>query len=127
MVYESGTNSISLSGRTVGVGVGGGKIGGGVAHTESSGTSRSLLAKRVAPPEEKGYLFKFFFGFLASLGVMVASGKLYWFSLAILALCIYFSYRCFQFNRTEWPKEFAHWRGMWICNKCGHSFHRDQR
>ena len=92
MAYESGTSSFSLSGQTVGAGVGNGGIGGGVAHTESSGTSHSLLARRLAPPEAKGYLFKVFFAFLALVGVMAGSGTLFLLSFLTLGLCIYFSY-----------------------------------
>lgn len=127
VVYEGGTQNIQTTSHTTGVGIGGGGVGFGGASTTTSGTSRSLLASRAAPPSRRGYLFPVFFGFLAWLLWTATTRFSMWFfiSVAIMALCAYLIYAAFTFNRNVWPGLFAYWQKQWICHKCGHIYHME--
>lgn len=122
MAYRSGTQN--LSGSIHASGIGFGRDGAAIAAGSGvlAGTTQSLLARDVAPPERRGYLFKAFFGFMASLGVMSGWGAFYWLSLAVLLVCFYRAYRCFAWNRTVWPDLMSAWRSTSICHRCGERF-----
>lgn len=103
MVYEAGTQKLDLLGDS-----------GGAANVSS------LLASRHAPPPKRRFIGKLFFGFLAFLCVVSGTGKLFYFGLAILILCVYRIFAGLSYNTTVWEGLHKQWREQWLCHKCGH-------
>lgn len=122
VVYEGGTQNISTTSHSAGAGIGGGFGIGGVT-TSTSGTSRTTLANKAAPPEKQKYLWAiiimivglFFFngGFGAKLfGLLLVGGGGY---------C---TYKAIQFNAQKWPSLYQYWENSWLCHKCGTIYHQ---
>lgn len=133
VAFQSGTQNISTSSRSTGVGISsGGSIGLGLGRTKTSGQSQSILAQQVSPPAKKSYKWPAIvmaIGLLAGLP-MLSTGTL---SAALSGLANiaiwcgisgYFLYSRFQYNSKVWPGLYQHWSESWICHKCGDIYHQ---
>lgn len=119
VIYQSGTQNINTQSRSFGAGVGSGGAFGS-AHTTTSGTSQSLMAKITAPPEKKSYKFAILCLIFGVLVMFVGSYQLVGFLLIGLGgLLGYFSY---NYNLNDWPSKYQSWNTSWHCNKCGETY-----
>jgi len=121
IIYQHGTQKINTSSRTFGSGVGGGSrglgVGFGSAHTTTSGTSQSLIAKMAAPPAKKSYKFTallFLFGAL-----LLSFGDYGFLGILLIGLGGFLAYSSYMYNQNEWPPKNKQWQSSWHCNKCG--------
>ena len=130
VAFHSGTQNISTTSNTAGVGIGsGGRIGFGGGVTTTSGQSQSVLASACSPPAKKSYKWPAivaFFGIGMGLsGFKDMSTVLTGLPLlGIGAFSGYVLYSRFQFNSQEWPKLYRYWSESWICHKCGGIYHQ---
>lgn len=119
IIYQSGTQTINTTSRTVGGGAGlGGFLGGGGASTRTTGQSQSHLAAIASPPKKKGYMIPYVIIVLSIIAVMakLISGGVF---LLPLALAVFLIYRAFMYNKNQWPPKYQEWSKLWHCNKCG--------
>jgi hypothetical protein len=122
VAYDGGTQDISATSHTAGVGSISGSLGLGGSVTKTSGVSRSVLAQKAAPPEKRklmAVLVVTFIGFLClqgTIGVML-------FGLALMAFGGYGLYNSIKFNSKHWPGLYQRWLESWMCHKCGHTYH----
>lgn len=127
VAFQGGTQNISTSSNTTGIGIsGGGRIGLGLAKTKTSGQSQSILAQQASPPAKKSFKWP---GIGAFVGVMILNTANYQVvqslvGLAIVGLSGYLIYTRIQFNSKEWPGLYRHWSESWICHKCGDIYHQ---
>lgn len=138
VIYQNGTSkttgNIHSSHTGGGLGFGSGGFGGfgGMGSTNSSvnTTTTSDLAKRCAPPAKYNFKAPLLMVFLALIAffsfdlfaTMDISGMA---TLAILGLiggAVYFGYKGFNYNKTEYPVLMQAWSKKWHCNKCGEIF-----
>jgi len=130
VAFHSGTQNISTTSNTAGVGIGGGgRIGFGGGVTKTSGQSQSVLAAACTPPAKKPYNWPAigaFFGIpmgLSGLGSMSTAVA----GLAFLGVGAFSGYALYsrrQFNSQKWPKLYQYWSESWICHKCGGIYHQ---
>lgn len=124
VAFHSGTQNISTTSNTAGVGIGGGgRIGFGGGVTKTSGQSQSILAQQAAPPVKKSYkwpaigvLFGLPFIFSGDVAATITG-------LSVGGICGYLVYSRFQFNSKDWPNIYQHWTESWLCHKCGGIYH----
>lgn len=124
MTYEGGTQDINVKSHTVSVSSINRALGIGGSITKSAGTSQSVLAQKVAPPQRRSLKGAFI---AIAAGLFVCSfaglgGTIL--GLVLIAAGVYFGYSAIQFNSKEWPDLLKHWTKCWICNKCGHIYHQ---
>ena len=128
IIYENGTSNISANSKTTGVGFGGGGFGIGTASTNTSGTSQSILAQKVSPPEKNSYLLA---------GVITLVGVIFLFNVNRFSIndiicgligifLVGFGFKMFKvnyrYNSNTFPKKYLEWTKTWHCNKCGHIY-----
>jgi hypothetical protein len=129
VALHGGTQNISTSSNTVGIG-GGGKIGG--AFTKTSGQSQSVLAAACAAPAKKSYkwpaisvlLGVFPTVMVGASGIASGLGSSFIGALPFIGIGGYLLYSRYQFNSKKWPSMYQHWRESWICHKCGVIYHQ---
>lgn len=126
VAFHSGTQNISTTSNTAGVGIGsGGRIGFGGGVTTTSGQSQSVLAAACAPPAKKPYKWPLIgillgsqlFSIIGGIGGVVTA-------LAVVGISGYLVYSRFQFNSQNWPKIYQRWTESWLCHKCGGIYHQ---
>lgn len=124
MVYESGTQQINTTSRTVGGGVARAGVGGGAAHTTTSGTSRSTLANKAAPPLKQGIGM---FVIMMIIGIfMLAGGWVFkLLGIGLIGFAIYSIKNILSYNKDEFPKKYNYWLNQWMCHKCGDIYHKE--
>lgn len=124
VIYEDGTQNINTTSRSVGAGASRNSIGGGAVHTSTSGTSRTTLAEKAAPPAMKS----------SGLGVvLIIVGLLMFFggwlfkllALAALAYGIYLIKQAIDYNKNVYPEKYEYWQNEWMCSKCGNIYHQE--
>jgi hypothetical protein len=123
VAFEGGTQDISATSHTAGVGSLSGALGLSGSITKTSGTSQSVLAQKVAPPQKrplKGAVITAIIGLLFLGGGIWAS----LFGLGLIAAGGYFAFTAIQFNSKEWPSQYQYWSESWLCHKCGHIYHQ---
>ena len=124
VVYESGTQQINTTSRTVGGGVARAGVGGGAAHTTTSGTSRSTLANKAAPPLKQSVGM---FVIMVVIGIFMLAGG--WFlkllGIAVIGFAIYSMRNVLSYNKDEFPKKYNYWLNQWMCHKCGDIYHKE--
>lgn len=124
VIYESGTQQINTTSRTVGGGVARGGVGGGAARTTTSGTSRSTLANKAAPPLKKGMGI---FIIMIVIGVLMLAGgwvfKLL--GIGLVGFAIYLMRKVLGYNKDEFPTKYNYWLNQWMCHKCGDIYHKE--
>ncbi len=121
MAFDGGTQGISTTSHTAGVGSLSGALGLGGSITKTSGTAMSVLAQKASPPAKrklKAPIVSLVIGLLVVGGGGVATAI----GLAALAAGGYFGYTAFQFNSTVWPDLYAEWQESWLCHKCGNIY-----
>lgn len=116
VIFQSGTNHISTTSTTFGGG-GGTGFGVGSATTTTSGTSRSYLAIKAAPPAKKSYKWVPLIIFIACVIGMYAENILL--GGLVSAIAAYQFYKAFRYNKDVYPGLRAIWLKSWHCNKCG--------
>ncbi len=126
MAFNNGTQNISTTSNSAGVGIGsGGRIGFGGGVTKTSGQSQSVLAQQAAPPVKKSYKVPFvffFFGILIPF-IKIEVGNIV-VGLVIAGISGYLLYLRFQFNSQKWPELYQYWSESWLCHKCGGIYHQ---
>ena len=126
VVYEGGTQQINTTSRTSGVGITGGpSLGGAMAHTSTTGTSQSTLARKAAPPQKKKiglFVVMIVIGFIF-MGLNSIIAKLI--GLAVIGYGGYLIYKTSKYNKNEFPVNYNYWLNQWLCHKCGSIFHRE--
>jgi hypothetical protein len=122
VVYQSGTHNISTNSETVGASYSG-RIGAGAAHTETSGTSQSMLAGKASPPPKQTMGFAIV---MVIVGVLCLQGGVMWKLIGLLVGGggIYFIHLARQFNSQVWPELYQTWLESWMCHKCGTIYHQ---
>ncbi len=125
IIYESGTQQINTTSRTVGGGVGyAGGLGGGAgsASTHTTGQSQSLLAQKAAPPKKKTFgvaVLVLFTGLIFLCMAMGGSNNSFLIFLASIPLSVFLGYKAYRYNQDEYPPLYQNWLKMWHCHKCG--------
>lgn len=141
VAFHGGTQNISTTSNSAGVGFSGGRMGVAGGVTTTSGQSQSVLAAACAPPVKKsetGPMAAVIFGifpcllflFLGSISshtslamvLAMAFGALIMFS-PIWGIGWYRLRSRSKYNLQEWPKLYQHWSESWICHKCGGIYH----
>lgn len=127
VAFHSGTQNISTTSNSAGVGIGsGGRIGFGGGVTTTSGQSQSVLAAACSPPAIKSYKWPaigLVLGFF-SMGALVSGVGAIITWLAVVGSSGYALHSRFQFNSKEWPKLYQLWSESWVCHKCGGIYHQ---
>jgi hypothetical protein len=123
IVFDAGTQDISATSRTAGVGGISGALGLGGSITNTSGVSRSVLAQKAAPPQKKKLMALFVVTVIGLLGLqgsffVVLAG------LAMVGIGGYGIYNALRFNSQNWPKLHQQWLESWLCHKCGTTYHQ---
>lgn len=146
VAYQEGTRQIDA--RIYQVGVQGNEWGAAVG--KAKGTSQSLQAMNVAPPEKKkiaSYLIDGIFGlffvpsFVAVIPFfvltkiighsfkmrpsVVSAFLLTLYVLAVIWYCVYFAkhfYKRIQWNRNVYPRLYDDWQHTYYCRRCGTVF-----
>jgi hypothetical protein len=123
VIYDGGTQDISATSHTAGVGSISGALGLGGSVTKTAGTSRSVLAQKAAPPEKRKLTAVVILTFV---GLLCLQGKLAVMALGLLLMAIggYGIYNTIRFNTQHWPGMYRRWLDSWMCQKCGHSYHQ---
>jgi len=124
VAFEGGTQDISATSHTAGVGSIGGKLGLSGAVTKTSGTQQSVLAQKAAPPPKAP--LKPGVGLIVFGLIMMSFVGGFWFvtfGLASIAGGGYMIFKAQQFNSKEWPALYQRWLESWLCHKCGHIYH----
>jgi len=135
VVFHGGTQNISTTSNSAGVGIGsGGRIGFGGGVTKTSGQSQSVLAASCAPPAKKSlkrsgviFLVGLLFVALPLSQSRLSFSQIYpqlFFGLAFITVGGYLSFKSYQFNTKEWPSLYQHWSESWLCHKCGGIYHQ---
>lgn len=143
VAFHNGTQNISTTSNTAGVGIGsGGRIGFGGAVTTTSGQSQSVLAAACAPPAKKSdkgpsaafvfglvlpclpMVFAVMFGSSLSLGMLgMTLGAVVVFS-PVWGSGLYLLRSRSEYNKQVWPSLYKHWSESWVCHKCGGIYHQ---
>lgn len=126
VAFHSGTQNISTTSNSAGVGIGsGGRIGFGGGVTKTSGQSQSILALQAAPPAKQSYKYPLI-GILLGPQLFFIIGGASGIATALAAVGVsgYLIYSRFQFNSKEWPKIYQRWSESWLCHKCGGIYHQ---
>lgn len=124
MVYQAGTSVINTTtrGSTTGVGVGRGGLGFGSASTRqtTTGTQRTQLAERAAPPARRPAVLLVVLGIVLSLIGGAIGGPLL--GLPVLAGFGFFAWQGFVHNSSAYPALRERWERSWLCHRCGDIF-----
>lgn len=142
VAFNNGTQNISTTSNTAGVGFSGGRIGVAGGVTTTSGQSQSVLAAACAPPAAKSdkgpsaalvlglffpclpMVFTVMFGGSLSLGLLgMTLGSLVVFS-PVWGAGLYLLRSRSKYNKQVWPPLYRHWCESWICHKCGGIYHQ---
>ena len=85
----------------------------------TEGLSQSLLANRVAPPQQDGCL-ALIIGLLAG-ACMIAFLDKSWriYGWGLVACCVMGLYQVLKFDTAEWSKQRQRWESSWHCGRCG--------
>jgi hypothetical protein len=123
VAYDGGTQDISATSHTAGVGSISGALGLSGSVTKTSGVSRSVLAQKAAPPARRklGALFVLLF-----IGFLCTRGTTRWvmLGLGMLAYGGYGLYNSIRYNSQYWPGLYKQWLESWMCHKCGNVYHQ---
>jgi hypothetical protein len=119
IIYDAGTQNIKTSSSTFGSGVGRGGVGIGSAHTTTTGTSQSVMAKKLAPPPKKSYALV---SGLSILGLILFFAGQMVLGLIPIGIALLLGYKAYQYNKGEWPPKYDTWAKSWHCNKCGNVY-----
>ena len=123
LIYENGTNNISANSITVGFG---GGIG--IASTDTSGISQSILAQKNSPPKKNSYLLAVFVMglgviFLCNVyGLTIKSTVFALVGMFLLGFGIKIFRVNYKYNSSIFPKKYLEWTKTWHCNKCGNTY-----
>jgi hypothetical protein len=110
VAFRSGTQNISTSSNTAGVGIGsGGRLGFGGGVTKTSGQSQSILAQQAAPPAKKSYKWPVICVLFSGAGSLIGGTAGVVMPWIIFGISGYLIYSRFQFNSKEWPKLYQYW------------------
>lgn len=123
VAYDGGTQDISATSHTAGVGSLSGALGLSGSVTKTAGTSVSVLAQKAAPPEKRK-LKAVIILTLIGLFCLGGSFKVALFGVALAALGGYGIFNAVRFNTQHWPGLYSHWLESWMCHKCGHIYHQ---
>lgn len=123
VAYDGGTQDITASSHTAGVGSISGALGLSGSVTKTSGVSRSVLAQKAAPPEKRR-LGAVIAVTLVGLLCLQGSAGVVMFGLALIAFGGYGLYNSIQFNSRAWPVLYRRWLDSWMCHKCGDIYHQ---
>lgn len=127
VAFHSGTQNISTSSNTAGMGIGsGGRIGFGGGVTKTSGQSQSVLAATCAPPAKQSLKWPTIGMGIGALLLVNSNWQVapILIGLVIVSISGYLRYTRLQFNSKEWPNIYQHWAASWICHKCGGIYHQ---
>jgi hypothetical protein len=132
LVYESGTSTINTTTKTGAAGIFGTATGSGVAAvSNTTGTSQTATAARVAPPvpaSQTAAMVMMALGAFFGLGMFVQPGFLDKIVAVVVfaAPLLYFGYgkykKADEYNRTVYRSLRAQWEGSWLCHRCGHIY-----
>jgi len=129
LVWKGGT--ANWDGSAVGVGIGSGGVGGGVALM--GGTSQTLLADDAAPPRKVSPCTVLFAIAIAAFGTFMftdvarnsfminRSTEIFWIVFVTGAVALYFILNTIQYNKA-YPKKIKQWYNSFLCLRCGAKF-----
>ncbi len=130
VAFRGGASTIDTKTSTTGIGIGRGGLGVGTAGSHTTGVQMTQLAKEVAPPAKKKYMFPIIISliiwivvdrsFLSVMGTTAAGIPGY---ISLAAALWYFVYqKVYVWNKNVWPGLYEKWEKSWVCLKCGHKF-----
>lgn len=124
VAYDGGTQNVSTTSNTAGVGIAGGGLGVGGANTSTTGVIRSRLAEKAAPPQKRRYIYAIVSIFVLWICLGMSQTFIWQAIFVALALgCFYWIYTVFTFNLKTFPKQYEFWQKQWVCLKCGEIYH----
>lgn len=127
VVFHGGTQNISTTSNSAGVGFSGGRIGVAGGVTKTSGQTQSTLAAACAPPAQKPAMKR---GALIAISVFVsiASLNIHWAFFVLMLVVIGSMWNVWlsnsKYNIEVWPELYQHWSESWLCHKCGGIYHQ---
>lgn len=124
VIYEDGTQNINTTSRSIGAGASRSGVGGGAAHTATSGTSRTTLAEKAAPPAMKTNPLA---AGLVIIGILMLFGSAIFklIGIALIGYGIYLFKQLSDYNKTVYPEKYQYWLNQWMCHKCGNIYHQE--
>jgi hypothetical protein len=112
VVYQGGTQNISSTSnldRMTG---------------STRGTSQSVLAGNVSPPEKQKTFWSFVMLVVGYFCLRFDFSLMTGFGILLIGVGGYFAYTARQFNFKKWPGLYQYWRESWLCHKCGNIYHQ---
>lgn len=130
VAFRGGASTIDTKTAGTGVGLSGGHLGIGVGGAHTTGVQMTQLAKEVAPPVKKKYLFPIIASIIVSFLLSVFTESIIgatvsgFLGFIGFAACLYFlAYqKTYLWNKNVWPELYNQWEHSWVCLKCGHKF-----
>ncbi len=129
VLFDQGTTHVQTKSTSVGVGLGSnGSVGIGGATGTTHGTHQNVSAQKAAPPSPKNVAGWIGTTILAALPVLgIFEGTLKGFiSGLIFGVITYFCIKkvrsLIEYNKTEFPLEYARWQRSFSCMRCGNVF-----
>jgi len=125
-IYESSTLVVDTKTSSSGIGLSSrGNMGVGIGNSSTSGTIKSVMSLKCAPPEEPSHakegwsifivisiLSLILFPSNVSIPIVVLSGAI------IIGIFAYIT----KNEMEEYQEEYDTWEKQWICNRCGYIF-----
>lgn len=123
IIYESGTQNISLSSSSFGQTYGPGGAPSTVTTT-TTGTSVSQLASKCSPPLKSNSFSAVTLGIVSTFVWMFSNSFSNPWAMKVLALggfgvAVFLYQRARAYNSTQWPPLYEIWKRSWHCNRCG--------
>jgi hypothetical protein len=125
LVFREGLSHVDTSTRTVGIGIGAGRLGVGAAQGATTGTHQTVLSREAAPPQRKGVSGPIFAAIISGLFVLVGLADFSGFTVLCCIVCagsIWLARISMRFNRDEFPRLLQAWENSFLCTRCGESF-----
>ena len=91
---------------------------GGIGAGGGAGLSQTMQAQNLTPPKMRKVLWWFIATLL--LFPSVFSGVPV--PIVLFLICAGFFARAVIYNKSEFPKEFAEWKQLWVCQRCANVF-----
>ena len=118
LVYQEGLTTVDTSTNSLGLGLGGGHLGLGVARGKTKGVHQTELSKRAAPPSENSWRVAFLMGAIVT-AILGLFASFWWF---ITCLFIAGVFATWTSGAEARAKEVEFYNNKRVCQQCGHIY-----
>lgn len=91
---------------------------GGIGAGAGAGVSQTMQAQSLTPPSARKVIW-WLLGTLLFLPAAFSGVSL---AIAIALICSIGLARAVIYNKRDFPKEFADWKQLWVCQRCANVF-----